>query len=37
VCARVDGAGCLLLLLLLLLRELFALKSAAGLELLTGI
>jgi hypothetical protein len=29
---RVDGAGCLLLLL----RELFALKSAAGLELLTG-
>jgi hypothetical protein len=32
---RVDNAGCLLLLLLL--RELFALKSAAGLELLTGI
>jgi hypothetical protein len=31
---RVDGAGCLLLLLLLC--ELFALTSAAGLELLTG-
>jgi hypothetical protein len=28
---RVDGAGCLLLL-----PELFTLKSAAGLELLTG-
>jgi hypothetical protein len=31
----VDIAG-LLLLLLLLLHELFALKSAAGLEILTG-
>jgi hypothetical protein len=35
LCVRVDGAGCALQLLLLL-RELFALKSAAGLELLTG-
>ena len=33
LCVRVDGAGCLLLRLL---HELFALKSAAGLELLTG-
>jgi hypothetical protein len=33
LCVHVDGAGCVLLRLL---HELFALKSAAGLELLTG-